>query len=704
MLDNTRLRAELAHIHRTLSGVAAGARGKTLVDDIRRSVGGTTAALVWQSLFADCLRVAYSAVAADGTIGDDEVEALYEFVFTAARHYAAVLPSWYGEFTAVDEESARTFLERYAGDRGVFGRGAAQHWPGLTLCRGAAELGEPEALERYERMMTWLITAACQIGGVTETDPRWRGRVDELDELRRTLARDAVVAAPDIDLRLQAFLSPSRIFASVEQVDSVFEPDPFDVETIHERVRTTFKQMVDRATTPAQHINRGRMLLVLGDSGAGKTHLLRGFRQHVHEYGRGFVAYAQLHSSSDDYARYLLQHVVHSLARPYAGPSGERTGLHELASGLPRLVGGALRDKLTRLVEEDWDSGDSLADYINHLVDDLLDQPDLVSFDPDLLRVLLYALVPQHRTTSRVYKYLLCENMNAHDRRCIGDVVPRTDKGDPAWMIRQLARLAFVTQHAALVLMVDQVELAGFETSSIASFRRAIDTLNSIVSEVPSAIAVVACLSDLYHKARSELTKSAIDRLENDPPLEKLSLNRDYSEIEALVGRRLSWLFAEAGAVYHPETPVYPIPEVQLRRFAGHRTRTVLEWCHQFQAQCAAAGQIVDIDVPPVDEGLPGNVALDLDRIAAAWNDARRRGRCGEGMRRRERSHAGDAPAQERCAARDAWRDDRDDRARDCGYQSRISTRRIWHADRCAAEDCRKRRSRGGPHAGVSAR
>ncbi|TMQ10343.1 MAG: DUF853 family protein [Deltaproteobacteria bacterium] len=190
-------------------------------------------------------------------------------------------------------------------------------------------------------------------------------------------------------------------------------------------------------------------------------------------------------------------------------------------------------------------------------------------------------------------------------------------------MIRQLARLAFVTAHAALVLMVDQVELAGFETSSIASFRRAIDTLNSIVSEVPSAIAVVACLSDLYHKARSELTKSAIDRLENDPPLEKLSLNRDYSEIEALVGRRLSWLFAEAGAVYHPETPVYPIPEVQLRRFAGHRTRTVLEWCHQFQAQCAAAGQIVDIDVPPVDEGLPGNVALDLDRIAAAWNDAR---------------------------------------------------------------------------------
>ncbi|HEY0477776.1 MAG TPA: DUF87 domain-containing protein, partial [Kofleriaceae bacterium] len=443
------------------------------------------------------------------------------------------------------------------------------------------------------------------------------------DELRRQLARAAVVEVPDADLRLQAFLSPSRIFASVEQSASVFEPDPFDVETIHERARTAFKQMVDRATTPSQHVNRGRMLLVLGGSGSGKTHLLRGFRQHVHEYGRGFVAYAQLHSSSDDYARYLLQHVVHSLAQPYAGPSGERTGLHELASGLPRLVGGALQARVARLVDEDWDSPDTLADHVNHLVDDLLEQPDLASFDPDLLRVLLYALYPQHSTTSRVYKYLLCENMNAHDRRRIGDVVPRTDKGDPVWMIRQLARLAFVTQQAALVLMVDQAELAGFEASSIVAFRRAVDTLNSIVSEVPSAIAVIACLSDLYTKARSELTKSALDRLESDPPLERLELNRSYPEIQALVGRRLAWLFAEAGAVYRPETPVYPIPEADLKRFSGVRTRTVLEWCHQFQAQCAAAGRIVEVeDQHGIEEPAPAG-PLDLDQIAAAWNDAK---------------------------------------------------------------------------------
>jgi hypothetical protein len=624
MLDNTRLRAELTHIHRTLSVVAASARGRALVDELRRAVGGTTAALIWQSLFADCLRVVHCAVAADGEIGDHEIEALYEFLFSVARHYASVMPAAYGEFGAIDEESARAFLERYAGDRGPFGNGAALRWPGLALCRRAAELGEREPLERYERLMAWLITEACRIGDVTEADPRWRGRVDELDELRRALARDVVVQASEVDLRVQAFLAPSRVFAAVQQASSVFDIDPFDVESIHEETRAVFEQMVDRATTPSQHSDGGRILLVLGDSGAGKTHLLRGFRRYVHEYGRGFVTYAQLHSGADDYARYLLHHVVDSLARPYAGPSGERTGLHELASGLPRLVGEPLKSRIDRLVDDTWDTSESLAGYVNALVDELLKQADLAPFDSDLLRVMLYALHLDQRTTSRVYRYLRCEDMNAHDRRWIGDVVPRTGKDEPHRMICSLARLAFVTQHAAFVLMIDQAELAGFEATTGTVFRRAIDALYRVTSEVPSAIAVMACLSDLYDQVRPELTMSALDRLERDPSVEKLSINRSYPEIEAIVARRLSWLFAEAGAVHRADESVYPIPQARLRALTNRRTRDVLEWCHQFQARCAAAGKIVDIEESDRTEE-PKPIATgdaDLDQILAAWNDA----------------------------------------------------------------------------------
>lgn len=621
MLDNVRLRGELAHIHRTLSLLTVDGPVKLAAEEIRRVTGSTTAAGLWHSLFADCLRVVYSAAYADEQIAEDEIEAVYDLVFSIARHYANAQPQLYSEFEAIEHEQVRPFLDRYAEDKGMFGRKAERHWPGLLLCRKAAEQGATEPLERYERMMSWLITEACRIGSVTENDPRWRGRVGELHELRRALANFAKVHAPKVDQRIPAFLTPTRAFAAVQQASSIYDDDPFDVETVHENTRQAFAELVERATSPEIYGDRGRVMLILGDSGAGKTHLLRGLRKHVQEYGRGFVVYAQLHSASEDYPRYLLQHVVDSLARPYAGPSGDRTGLHQLASGLPELVGEPLRSKVERLTTDSWDTPESLSRYVDDLVDELIRYNYLTELDPDLLRVLLLALQPDPRVTSRVYKYLRCEDMSSSDRRWIGDAPPRLDKDAPSRMIHALGQLAFLTQRGALVLMVDQAELAGFSAASVASFHRAIDTLQTIVSKLPSAIAVVACLTDLYDGVSNTLAKSTIDRLEKDPGVERLQVNRSHEEILAIVGRRLSWMYAELGAVYQPETPVFPIPESRLKALANHRTRTILEWCHQFQTQCMAAGRIIEADE---DEGKGWDIDYgpELDKLTTAWNDA----------------------------------------------------------------------------------
>jgi GTPase SAR1 family protein len=627
MLDSARLRGELAHIHRSLSGIAAAPRGKGLADQLRE-LDGTPAAVLWQSLYADCLRVVHTAVAADGVISDAEIAALSELIFAISRHYAGNL-SAYRELAATDATSIRGFLETYAVDGDRFGARATRHWPGLTLCRVAAQLGEADALERYERMMSWLIPAACEIGGVTDGDPRWGGRVAELHALRKTLAQTAARATPPaVDLRLQAFLGQTGVFTSVQQPTSMFEADPFDVEEIHQDARIAFEQLVERAVNPSQHPDRNRMLLLLGDSGAGKTHLLRSFQQHVHDRGRGLVAYAQMHSAADDYARYLLQHVVDSLLRPHTGPSGTLTGLVELGLGLSHLVDDPARSKILQLAEGDWDEEDGLRGAVNRLVDDLLKVPVLLGFDTDLLRVLLYALVPDARIVAQACRYLCCEDINAHDRRWLGDVAPRTRGEHPIRMIRDLARLASLTKRAALVLMIDQAELSGRDANAGGQmFTRAIETLYSIVSEVPSAVAVIACLSDVYAKVRRVLTSAMIDRLEKDPPSEQLHQNLSYVQIEAVVGRRLKCLFGPAGATYRPEDPVYPIPPEALRKLTNRRARDVLQWCHQFQTRCAGARKLID-PIDPNGPGIPETIEVrddssaDLNQIATAWNDA----------------------------------------------------------------------------------
>lgn len=620
MLDNVRLHSELSQIHRLLNTAGVGR--------FASSEGLLPAKAIRQSLFADCLRVVYSAIAADDEIGDQEIDSIFDLVFSIARHYADVQPSAYGEFLMIERDGAQAFFAHYAADKGPFGRGADQHWPGLAFCRKAADLGESAPLERYEQMMSWLILEACSIGGVAESDARWRGRVDELHDLRRELARSAKLATPAMDLRIQAFLSPTRVFSSVQQPTSFYDADPFDVESIHSEARQAFERMVEQAVSSELPGSGSRTLMILGEAGTGKTHLLRGFRNYVHDRRQGFVVYAQLYSGSGDYARYLLQHVVDSLARPYVGASGAKSSLFELANGLTRLVSGRLRDQIERLKDEELDASESLADYINRLTNELLRLPELAAFDTNFIRVLLFALHPDPSTTSRVYKYLRCEDMNPDDLRKIGEVKALTGSDHPKRMILDLGRFAFVTQRAAWVLMLDQAEHAGgADAASVEIFRRAISMIQSIVSEGPSLVAVVSCITDLYDSLRLGLAGSTLDRLEKDPPKQVLQVNRSYDEIVEIVGRRLQWMFSKVGAVYRPETPVYPIPEELLRALAQRRTRAILEWCYQFQTQCVAAGRILDVEhesesteTAEVISPMLGE-AMGLEQISNAWND-----------------------------------------------------------------------------------
>ena len=91
------------------------------------------------------------------------------------------------------------------------------------------------------------------------------------------------LSAPD-DPRARAFCSPEgpEVFYAVAHSNEIWRPDPFDVETIHDEAREVFRRLVARASMTPRPTS-GRILLLKGESGSGKTHLMRAFRNWAHE-------------------------------------------------------------------------------------------------------------------------------------------------------------------------------------------------------------------------------------------------------------------------------------------------------------------------------------------------------------------------------------------------------------------------------------
>ncbi len=578
------------------------------------------------ALLDDCLRVAVLAIDAGGDVEPGELARIEALVDLAAAKYFTVLPAYesFGDGAATSQEVER-FLETYRSDAGPFGHVADHSWRGVALVQRVDHITHNASpLRDHEHMLARIM------------DVVFAGRATQIEaEARRQLRAQFEPAPGDagMDPRAMAFCREDgpEVFSSVAHGSQVHVRDPFDVESIHSEARAVFHRQIDRALTPAQHaLGHGRTMLVLGESGSGKTHLLRALRHQLCSQRRGYAGYLQMSTEIGDYARYVLRNFIDSMERPYDAPTLGESSLLYLSNGLAEGYVEHAPGDLEALRGGELE-GDALHDVVGRMVDCILRTDGLSSLEPDLIYALLLLQRRDAAIQRRVIQFLRCESLTGHEQRLLGGLAPRLQPEDPMRTLKQLGAIAYELQMAVMVFLVDQVEDALPDAGNITRLQQAFDALRAVADAIPSAIVVISCLTNVYEEISKRLTRSLRDRLEHEPPPTRLTHQRSAGEIEDMLVRRLDHLYAAFDVAWHEDDPIYPFAPEQLAELTNFRTRDCLAVMYRFHQECIAAGEILRPRRAGDAEGLVVEPTTDsakleavaLTRLDQLWNDAR---------------------------------------------------------------------------------
>jgi len=379
-------------------------------------------------------------------------------------------------------------------------------------------------------------------------------------------------------MRHEAQIAPlaDRLSAAFEHSitweDDIWRADPVDVELVHAAARRKFGDLLDAVTAAHGASVQARILLFHGQSGAGKTHLIRALRTSAHRSGKAYFGYAQMTPDVANYADYYLRRLISSLEKPYDPDQGGESALARLAS---RLVGDAAvveASSLDKLRSTKF-SDTALAKLVLGLADQIVAAPKFAgqSLDVNIVRALLYLQRSDPRTDQRVRQYLYGHKLSDLSQEAVAALDPNTGEGRAFEIIEALGRLMWSVDRAALVFSIDQVEDLRFFDDYPERFQKAARDLIQIANRLPTSIVLISCLAEFYGKVREVLAQSYIDRIEKAGPVPLIE-TRTAEEARLIIAKRLQQDVRSGGA----DPTLYLGPQF-FEEFGGLSTRRILE-------------------------------------------------------------------------------------------------------------------------------
>jgi energy-coupling factor transporter ATP-binding protein EcfA2 len=367
---------------------------------------------------------------------------------------------------------------------------------------------------------------------------------------------------------------------SITWEDDIWRADPVDVVEVHSKARRKFFDVLQAVTCGGASNTHARILLFHGQSGSGKTHLIRALRTAAHRQGIAYFGYAQMSPDVTSYADYYLGRLITSLEKPYNPDQGGESALTRLTR---RLVTGAdvlAEGELDILREAPLDEG-RLSRLIAELADDIVASPAFAGqeLDINVVRALLYLQRCDPRIDQRVRQYLHGRQLADLSHSAIAALDPANGDGRAFEMIEALGKVMWTVDRAALVFCIDQLEDLRFFNDAEERFQKAVRDLIQIANRLPTSIILISCLEDFYGQVRGVLAQSYVDRIEKAGPVPLLE-TRTAEEARLIIAKRLEHeAETTAGCLVSPDPAVFFGPQYS-EEFAGLTTRRLLEHAH----------------------------------------------------------------------------------------------------------------------------
>jgi hypothetical protein len=334
--------------------------------------------------------------------------------------------------------------------------------------------------------------------------------------------------------------------------------------------------------------------VILGEAGAGKTHLIGTLRRRVWE-AKGWFVLLDIIGITDFWATTALG-FLNSLHQPM--PSG-RTQYEAVLSA---VVKGIPLDSAGRKAIAEWERmpNKTRLDTVDLFLKLLrqIDQPNTTKHQ-DVIRALLLLGSDDWDANNLAYCWLQGLDVDESKRREL-----RFLKAPPPYPELVRGMLWVMSLAGPTLIAVDQIDpivsasnlLAGFggvESDDIERARAIIQMLAGGLMDLHDlkrrAMTVVSCLQVTWPIIRAKAVDSAPHRFEEAPVLEPIK-NRDV--VENLIAGRLKAGYAETG--FRPPYYTWPFRPEAIESAVGLLPRQILIRCQEHRQRCLAANEVLE--------------------------------------------------------------------------------------------------------------